>query len=232
MVFIELTISIACLNHSHLRVLIGKQVHRLQIQDGRKLYPSHSSSLSVSPSHRRRMSKSMSPTREVAPKLVMGSKKYGRRSRPQFNEKLEASQSEGEAEEEAERPKDDESNSEEDEEGEEAVEQIEGQGTIKVHRSASQVDVKRRRQPKPNSSKLKRCASLPARRNMAREFVRIRGSSPNKHVKAQLDSSSVESLGNFFPVFPCTLLFSVSVAANTAFDCRLLSGPWSLFRFM
>lgn len=148
------------------------------------------------------MSKSISPTREVAPKLVMGSKKYGRRSRPAFNEKSEASQSEGE--ETAERPQDDESNSDGDEEGEEVVEQIEGQGTIKVHRSASQVDVKRRRQPKPNSSKLKRCASLPARRNMAREFVRIRGSSPNKHVKAQLDSS-VESLGKFFSIFPCTL---------------------------
>lgn len=138
---------------------------------------------------RRRMSRSMSPTREVAPKLVMGSKKYGRRSRPQFNEKSEASQSEGEEEQ---------SQSEEEEE-EEDQDQIEGQGTNKVHRSASQTDVKRRRQPQVASSKLKRCASLPARRNMAREFVRIRGSSPtasNKNVKAPLDSS-VESLGKF-----------------------------------
>lgn len=118
--------------------------------------------------------------------MVMGSKKYGRRSRPQITEgssqSSEQEEDEGEDANEA-------SNSEN-----EAEQQIEGEGTNKVHRSASQTDVKRRRQPQMNSTKLKRCASLPARRNMAREFVRIRGSSPNKHVKAPLDSS-VESLG-------------------------------------
>lgn len=152
------------------------------------------STFSVSSPPRSRMSKSVSPTREVAPKLVMGSKKYGRRSRPHITQA---------SEEEGKQPGDrsgSENEEKDNEEGEDEEEQIEGQGTIKVHRSASQTDVKRRRQPQTNSginnssTKLKRCASLPARRNMAREFVRIRGSSPNKHVKAQLDSS-VESLG-------------------------------------
>lgn len=124
----------------------------------------------------------------------MGAKKYGRRSRPQFTERSEASQSSDEED----RANDDENNAEgdEDEGNVDGEQQIEGQGSNKVHRSASQTDVKRRRQPQINSTKLKRCASLPARRNMAREFVRIRGSSPKhtKHVKTPLDSS-VESLG-------------------------------------
>lgn len=136
--------------------------------------------------------KSVSPTREVAPKLVMGAKKYGRRSRPQFTERSDNSQQSSDEEDQS-------HDVDEDNNKDSTEQQIEGQGTNKVHRSSSQTDVKRRRQPQATSTKLKRCASLPARRNMAREWVRIRGSSPtklttSKHVKAPLDSS-VESLG-------------------------------------
>lgn len=137
-------------------------------------------------SHNNRMSKSSSPTREVAPRLVMGSKKYGRRSRPQITEGSQSEEDQKNSESEG-------GEGEEEEDGDESEQQIEGQGTNKVHRSASQTDVKRRRQPQTTSTKLKRCASLPARRN--RDFVRIRGSSPKTHVKAPLHSS-VESLGN------------------------------------
>ncbi|XP_037811541.1 blastoderm-specific protein 25D isoform X2 [Lucilia sericata] len=93
-----------------------------------------------------------SPDREVSPKLVVGSKKYGRRSRPQ-TQRTPNEQTASDS---------DDSNEEQD--------SHRGCTTQQVKRSTSQTDIPGSRRRCATSgvteSKLKRCASLPAQRNL------------------------------------------------------------------
>ncbi|XP_075153955.1 blastoderm-specific gene 25D isoform X2 [Haematobia irritans] len=129
-----------------------------------------------------------SSDREVSPKLVVGAKKYGRRSRPHIpkNNDLTASDSE-------------ESTDEKDSNSHRSC------LTAQVQRSSSQTDIpgsRRRMTTGPTETKLKRCASLPAQRNLFQQSkakltankVKIGNDSLIQLAKKPL-SSSVESLG-------------------------------------
>ncbi|XP_023303836.2 blastoderm-specific protein 25D isoform X3 [Lucilia cuprina] len=94
-----------------------------------------------------------SPDREVSPKLVVGTKKYGRRSRPQTTQRISNEQTASDS---------DDSNEEQD--------SHRACSTHEVKRSTSQTDIPGSRRRCATSglteSKLKRCASLPAQRNL------------------------------------------------------------------
>lgn len=108
--------------------------------------------------------------REVSPKLIVGNKKYGRRSVPQSHIDSEPS---------------DESEDEKDTERF-SRSMLKTQNVI---RSCSQSDIARRRGANLGSSKLKRCASLPAQKNLRTRF--------QQHTVAESiqKTSSAESLG-------------------------------------
>ncbi|KAI8125921.1 Blastoderm-specific protein 25D [Lucilia cuprina] len=94
-----------------------------------------------------------SPDREVSPKLVVGTKKYGRRSRPHTTQRISNEQTASDS---------DDSNEEQD--------SHRACSTHEVKRSTSQTDIPGSRRRCATSglteSKLKRCASLPAQRNL------------------------------------------------------------------
>lgn len=112
--------------------------------------------------------------REVSPKFIVGSKKYGRRSRPQFIST-------------------DSSPSESDD-----PETINSNNSI-VQRSSSQSDIlsSHRRRPLSAGAKLKRCASLPAQKNQRVRDAILEKTKAARASKAanKHNSSSVESLG-------------------------------------
>ncbi|XP_037903947.1 blastoderm-specific protein 25D isoform X2 [Hermetia illucens] len=109
-----------------------------------------------------------SPGREISPKLVMGTKKYGRRSRPQSlvsDSSLTDSDTETIA--------------------------VVPNMNSKVQRSSSQSEIHGIARRRPTSgSKLKRCASLPAQKRRTREQMQKQQESIAKNQLA----SSVESL--------------------------------------
>ncbi|XP_055916112.1 blastoderm-specific protein 25D isoform X2 [Eupeodes corollae] len=118
-----------------------------------------------------------SSDREVSPKFVVGAKKYGRRSRPQFNGS-------------------DSSPSESDDQDRETAD---CNNSI-VQRSSSQSDIlsSHRRRPLSGGAKLKRCASLPAQKNQrVREAILEKTKAARASKTAnKINTSSVESLGN------------------------------------
>lgn len=107
--------------------------------------------------------------REISPKLIVGNKKYGRRSVPQSIIDSESSDSEDEKE----------------------TERFSRrmQKTQSVIRSCSQSDIARRRGVNLGPSKLKRCASLPAQKNLRTRFQQQTVAEPIQK------TSSAESLG-------------------------------------
>uniref|UniRef100_A0A1A9WUV4 EF-hand domain-containing protein n=1 Tax=Glossina brevipalpis TaxID=37001 RepID=A0A1A9WUV4_9MUSC len=129
--------------------------------------------------------------REISPKLVMGSKKYGRRSRPPIHRNIETLTASD---------TDDDSNDDK---------SIKAHRTcysnIQVQRSSSQTDipgVRKHLTAISTESKLKRCASLPAQKNLQnRAKVTSSASKMNKNTqtsmieKQQHITSSAESLG-------------------------------------
>ncbi|KAM7354565.1 blastoderm-specific gene 25D isoform 2-T2 [Cochliomyia hominivorax] len=132
-----------------------------------------------------------SSDREVSPKLVVGSKKYGRRSRPQTQRKLnEQTASDS-----------DDSNGDQD-----SHNSHRGCSTHQqqVKRSTSQTDIpcsRRRGTTGVTETKLKRCASLPAQRNIFQQnktkLVANKGNLPKDSlmpITKNTLSSSVESL--------------------------------------
>ncbi|XP_026834578.1 blastoderm-specific protein 25D isoform X2 [Drosophila erecta] len=134
-----------------------------------------------------------SSDREVSPKLVVGTKKYGRRSRPQQGiYELSVTDSD---------------NTDEDQLQQEKQRSLNGcdELGVQVQRSSSQSDLpgsRRLRSVHTSGSKLKRCASLPARRKINSNSTGA-ATSPTaaaklKHLSIQSQaqhSSSVESLG-------------------------------------
>lgn len=110
--------------------------------------------------------------REVSPKLIVGNKKYGRRSVPQSIIDTDTS---------------------DDSEDEKDMERFSRsmQKTQSVIRSCSQSDIARRRGATTASSKLKRCASLPAQKNLRTRFQQ------KTVVEPIQKTSSAESLGKF-----------------------------------
>ncbi|EDV98839.1 blastoderm-specific protein 25D isoform X2 [Drosophila grimshawi] len=97
--------------------------------------------------------------REVSPKLIVGTKKYGRRSRPHHNQGLN------------EIAVTDSDNTDEDQH-----KSLNGcsDHTVQVQRSSSQSDLpgsRRLRSVHYSGSKLKRCASLPARKNLQSKMI-------------------------------------------------------------
>lgn len=91
-----------------------------------------------------------SPLREISPKFVVGSKKYGRRSRPQYTDPSEYSLS----------------SDSDNEQITNTTSAIKTAKTLKVQRSASQSDIHGTKRRRPvGATKLKRCASLPAQKN-------------------------------------------------------------------
>ncbi|XP_005180216.1 blastoderm-specific protein 25D isoform X3 [Musca domestica] len=128
-----------------------------------------------------------SSDREVSPKLVMGTKKYGRRSRPHNSKTGDASASDSE-----------------DSTEEKDSSSHRGCITQQVQRSTSQTDIpgtRRRQTVGVTETKLKRCASLPAQRNLFNQNktkfqnkAKIGNDSLIQLAKKPL-SSSVESLG-------------------------------------
>lgn len=91
--------------------------------------------------------------REISPKFVVGTKKYGRRSRPQDSEDLLEDTS--------------------DSDNETAVVPNMEEQSNKVHRSASQSDMHgSKRKRSAMGSKLKRCASLPSHKS--RNDIKLR----------------------------------------------------------
>ncbi|XP_046808329.1 blastoderm-specific protein 25D isoform X2 [Lucilia cuprina] len=130
-----------------------------------------------------------SPDREVSPKLVVGTKKYGRRSRPQTTQRISNEQTASDS---------DDSNEEQD--------SHRACSTHEVKRSTSQTDIPGSRRRCATSglteSKLKRCASLPAQRNLFNtnkpKLVANKGSLVKDSlvpITKNTLSSSVESLG-------------------------------------
>ncbi|XP_061388737.1 blastoderm-specific protein 25D [Musca vetustissima] len=127
-----------------------------------------------------------SSDREVSPKLVVGTKKYGRRSRPHNPKSGDASVSDSE----------DSTDEKDSNSHRECV-------TQQVQRSTSQTDIpgtRRRQTVGVTESKLKRCASLPAQRNLFNQNkaklqnkAKIGNDSLIQLAKKPL-SSSVESL--------------------------------------
>lgn len=98
-----------------------------------------------------------SPDREISPKFVYGSKKYGRRSRPESTELelFEAS--------------DEDLDLEEEKNSEVFLEKCKPAKSVKVQRSSSQSDVTHSRKRK-TAGKLKRCTSFPGNHEMAEHF--------------------------------------------------------------
>ncbi|KAI8125922.1 Blastoderm-specific protein 25D [Lucilia cuprina] len=130
-----------------------------------------------------------SPDREVSPKLVVGTKKYGRRSRPHTTQRISNEQTASDS---------DDSNEEQD--------SHRACSTHEVKRSTSQTDIPGSRRRCATSglteSKLKRCASLPAQRNLFNtnkpKLVANKGSLVKDSlvpITKNTLSSSVESLG-------------------------------------
>ncbi|EDV57846.1 blastoderm-specific protein 25D isoform X4 [Drosophila erecta] len=138
-----------------------------------------------------------SSDREVSPKLVVGTKKYGRRSRPQQGiYELSVTDSD---------------NTDEDQLQQEKQRSLNGcdELGVQVQRSSSQSDLpgsRRLRSVHTSGSKLKRCASLPARRKINSNSTGA-ATSPTaaaklKHLSIQSQaqhSSSVESLDTVTP---------------------------------
>ncbi|XP_055856016.1 blastoderm-specific protein 25D isoform X2 [Episyrphus balteatus] len=123
-------------------------------------------------------SQNESSDREVSPKFVVGAKKYGRRSRPQFIGS-------------------DSSPSESDDPDRETV----NSSNSIVQRSSSQSDIlsSHRRRPLSGGAKLKRCASLPAQKNQrVRDAIleKTKAARASKAANKLNNTSSVESLGN------------------------------------
>lgn len=116
-----------------------------------------------------------SSDREVSPKFIVGAKKYGRRSRPQFIGS-------------------DSSPSESDEPDRETV----NSNSSIVQRSSSQSDIlsSHRRRPLSGGAKLKRCASLPAQKNQRVRDAILEKTKAERASKAanKINTSSVESL--------------------------------------
>lgn len=118
-----------------------------------------------------------SPLREIAPKFVVGSKKYGRRSRPHCTTNLSEESSS-------------------DSENEQIPDDISQSLCIettshKVQRSASQNDLNlSKRRILKCDSKLKRCASLPAQKNS--KYIEKKNNN-NKKVSSVSSVPKVES---------------------------------------
>ncbi|KAH8245802.1 hypothetical protein KR038_011128 [Drosophila bunnanda] len=140
-----------------------------------------------------------SSDREVSPKLVVGTKKYGRRSRPhQGIYELSVTDSDNTDEDQLQQKQQQRSLNGGDELG------------AQVQRSSSQSDIhgsRRLRTVHTSGSKLKRCASLPARRNLQPKMHNVStGATTSPTAAAKLkqlsiqsqnqQSSSVESLGH------------------------------------
>ncbi|KAH8395473.1 hypothetical protein KR215_006991 [Drosophila sulfurigaster] len=117
--------------------------------------------------------------REVSPKLVVGTKKYGRRSKPHQDIGLNA------------RSATDSDNTDED--PHQSVNGCTDQ-IAQVQRSSSQSDIpgsRRLRSIHINGSKLKRCASLPARKNL--QFKMLTSTTTSTTVATQVGSGSNRS---------------------------------------
>ncbi|XP_039486494.1 blastoderm-specific protein 25D isoform X2 [Drosophila santomea] len=142
-----------------------------------------------------------SSDREVSPKLVVGTKKYGRRSRPQHGiYELSVTDSDNTDEDQLQQQQKHRNLNGCDELG------------VQVQRSSSQSDLpgsRRLRSVHTSGSKLKRCASLPARRKMNNSTT---GTTTSPTAAAKLKqlsiqsqaqhSSSVESLGHHLATNP------------------------------
>ncbi|KAL5280441.1 NINL family protein [Megaselia abdita] len=116
--------------------------------------------------------------REVSPKLIVGNKKYGRRSVPQSIINSDSSESDSEDEEHTERFS------------------RRMQKTQSVIRSCSQSDIARRRGVNIGPSKLKRCASLPAQKNLRTRFQQQTVVEPSQKTSSaeSLDTASTKKL--------------------------------------
>ncbi|GLV41936.1 Ninein [Carabus blaptoides fortunei] len=122
-------------------------------------------------------SESESPDREISPKFVYGSKKYGRRSRPESTEQIELFEEDCEKMPEV------------------FMEKYENKSlknVNKVQRSNSQTDVTHSRKRKTNG-KLKRCTSFPGNHEMEKQFKNWSRESPQKESKVQSPSSEYNS---------------------------------------
>ncbi|XP_017032022.1 ninein homolog isoform X3 [Drosophila kikkawai] len=142
-----------------------------------------------------------SSDREVSPKLVVGTKKYGRRSRPhQGIYELSVTDSDNTDEDQMQQKQQQQQRS------------LNGSEELgaQVQRSSSQSDIhgsRRLRTVHTSGSKLKRCASLPARRNLQSKMHNVStGATTSPTAAAKLkqlsiqsqnqQSSSIESLGH------------------------------------
>lgn len=129
-----------------------------------------------------------SPLREISPKFVVGSKKYGRRSRPQYASDI------------AEDVPSSDSDNEQIVNSTNSSLKSESKSP-KVQRSASQSDLHgTRRRPPVGSSKLKRCASLPAQKNPRQieknnQLGKVKASIETSVLGVQKLDSSIDSLG-------------------------------------
>ncbi|XP_030079029.1 blastoderm-specific protein 25D isoform X3 [Drosophila hydei] len=119
-----------------------------------------------------------SSDREVSPKLIVGTKKYGRRSRPHQILGLDVTDSD---------------NTDEDQH-----KSLTGcnDHTVQVQRSSSQSDLPGSRVLRSvhySGSKLKRCASLPARKNMHSKMMTSTSATTSSTVGTQVGNSSNKS---------------------------------------
>ncbi|EDW78159.2 uncharacterized protein Dwil_GK24848 [Drosophila willistoni] len=135
--------------------------------------------------------------REVSPKLIVGSKKYGRRSRPHQGKQ----QSGGPVESLTDSDNTDEDRDKQMQRSLNGCDDL----NVQVHRSSSQTDLpgsRRLRSVHSNGSKLKRCASLPARSKNLQSKLHsntspaspIATKAASNKIKQLETSSSVESL--------------------------------------
>ncbi|EDV31770.1 uncharacterized protein Dana_GF15518 [Drosophila ananassae] len=124
-----------------------------------------------------------SSDREVSPKLIVGTKKYGRRSRPhQGIYELSVTDSD---------------NTDEDQHQKQRSLNGNDELATQVQRSSSQTDLpgsRRLRTLHTSGSKLKRCASLPARRNLQSKMHHTAtGAAPSPTATAKLKQLSIQS---------------------------------------
>ncbi|KAH8324131.1 hypothetical protein KR074_000488 [Drosophila pseudoananassae] len=124
-----------------------------------------------------------SSDREVSPKLIVGTKKYGRRSRPhQGVYELSVTDSD---------------NTDEDQHQKQRSLNGSDEVGTQVQRSSSQTDLpgsRRLRTLHTSGSKLKRCASLPARRNLqSKMHPTATGAAPSPTATAKLKQLSIQS---------------------------------------
>nr|XP_043069661.1 blastoderm-specific protein 25D isoform X4 [Drosophila bipectinata] len=124
-----------------------------------------------------------SSDREVSPKLIVGTKKYGRRSRPhQGVYELSVTDSD---------------NTDEDQHQKQRSLNGSDEVGTQVQRSSSQTDLpgsRRLRTLHTSGSKLKRCASLPARRNLQSKMHHTAtGAAPSPTATAKLKQLSIQS---------------------------------------